>query len=135
MISADNAHAKHPAHPEVSDNGAAPLLAGGVVIKYNANQRYATDAISSAVFEEICNRAGVKTQKYRNRADKVGGSTLGSISNTKVSISTVDIGLPQLAMHSALETAAVADALDMEKALWMFYSSTLENIRGEIVIK
>lgn len=135
MVSADNAHAKHPAHPEFSDSFSAPLLGGGVVIKYNANQRYATDAVSAAVFEEICRRAGVKTQQFRNRADKLGGSTLGSISNTKVSIPTVDIGLAQLAMHSAVETADLSDVYEMINALTQFYSSTIENTRTKIVIK
>ena len=135
MVSADNAHAKHPAHPELSDSVAAPLLGGGVVIKYNANQRYATDALSAAVFSEICKKAGAKTQEYRNRADKIGGSTLGSISNTKVALSTVDIGLAQLAMHSAVETAAVSDLYEMEKALTALYSTKIENVRGEILIK
>ena len=135
MVSADNAHAKHPAHPELSDSVAAPLLGGGVVIKYNANQRYATDALSAAVFSEICKKAGAKTQEYRNRADKIGGSTLGSISNTKVALSTVDIGLAQLAMHSAVETAAVSDLYEMEKALTALYSTKIENVRGEILVK
>ena len=135
MVSADNAHAKHPAHPELSDSIEAPVLSGGVVIKHNANQRYATDAVSAAIFGEICHRAEVRVQHYSNRADKIGGSTLGSISNTRVSIPTVDIGLAQLAMHSAVETAALSDAVDMTKALCKFYSSTLENKNGEIVIK
>ncbi len=135
MVSADNAHAKHPAHPELSDSQAAPLLGGGVVIKSNANQRYTTDAISSAVFEKICKNIGVKVQYYRNRADKLGGSTLGSIANTKVSLNTVDIGLAQLAMHSAVETAALSDALEMKKALTAFYSTVLESREDEIVIK
>ena len=133
MVSADNAHAKHPNHPELSDSNNAPLLGGGVVIKYNANQRYTTDALSSAVFSQICTGAGVKTQSYFNRADMPGGSTLGSISNTRVSVNTVDIGLPQLAMHSAVETAALADAAEMKRALGAFYSTSLcfdgENIK------
>jgi aspartyl aminopeptidase len=135
MVSADNAHAKHPAHPEFSDPAFAPLLSGGVVIKYNANQRYTTDAISSAVFEKICKDSGVKVQYFRNRADKLGGSTLGSISNTKVSVSTIDIGIAQLAMHSAVETASLIDVLEMKKALTAFYGTRLEKNAEEIVIK
>ncbi len=135
MVSADNAHAKHPAHPEIADAENAPLLEGGVVIKYNANQRYTTDAVSAAVFTEICNKAGVKLQSYRNRADKMGGSTLGSIANTHVSIPSVDIGLAQLAMHSAVETAATSDAFEMVKALAEFYLTDLEIKGGEIVVK
>ena len=125
MVSADNAHAKHPASPEMSDPDNAPLLNGGVVIKYNASQRYATDGFSDALFRTVCERAGVKVQSYCNRADLPGGSTLGSISNTRVSVPTVDIGLPQLAMHSANETAGAEDVAMMVKALTEFYSTSL----------
>ena len=135
MVSADNAHAKHPAHPELADAAEAPVLSGGVVIKHNANQRYTTDAVSEAVFTEICKRAGAKVQYYSNRADILGGSTLGSISNTKVAVSTIDIGLAMLAMHSAVETAALSDAEEMVKALSRFYSSTLEFDGEKIVVK
>ena len=125
MVSADNAHALHPNHPELSDARCAPVLNGGVVIKYNASQRYATDGLSAAVFEKICKSADVPVQCYYNRADLPGGSTLGSISDTRVSIPTVDIGLPQLAMHSAVETAGVRDVEAMILALTEFYSSAL----------
>ena len=125
MVSADNAHAKHPASPEMSDPDNAPVLNGGVVIKYNASQRYATDGFSDALFRSVCERAGAKVQSYCNRADLPGGSTLGSISNTRVSVPTVDIGLPQLAMHSANETAGSEDVDSMIKALTEFYSSSL----------
>ena len=126
MLSADNAHAKHPSHPELSDPDNSPVLNGGVVIKWNASQSYATDGASMAVFKEICERAGVKTQTYYNRADMPGGSTLGSISNTKVSVPTVDIGLPQLAMHSANETAGSADLSEMISAITAFYSTSVK---------
>ncbi len=126
MVSADNAHAIHPNHPELYDSSNAPILGGGVVVKYNANQRYTTDAISDAVFTTLAERAGIKLQKFSNRADMLGGSTLGSIANTKVSVSTVDIGLPQLAMHSATETCAVSDLEDMVKVLTELYSSGIE---------
>ena len=125
MVSADNAHAKHPASPEMSDPDNAPVLNGGLVIKYNASQRYATDGLSDALFRTICDRAGAKVQSYCNRADLPGGSTLGSISNTRVSVPTVDIGLPQLAMHSANETAGAQDVDTMINALTEFYSSSL----------
>lgn len=125
MVSADNAHAKHPAYPEMSDPDNAPLLNGGVVIKYNASQRYATDGFSDAFFRTVCERAGAKVQSYCNRADLPGGSTLGSISNTRVSVPTVDIGLPQLAMHSANETAGADDVEAMVKALTAFYSTSM----------
>ncbi len=133
MVSADNAHASHPNHPELSDKSNAPMLGGGIVIKYNANQKYATDAASDAIFRSICERAGVKVQSYYNRADMPGGSTLGSISDTKVSVPTVDIGIPQLAMHSANETAAFSDISDMVKALSAFYSSSLY-VKGEKIL-
>ena len=125
MVSADNAHAKHPASPEMSDPDNAPLLNGGVVIKYNASQRYATDGLSDALFRTVCQRATVPVQTYCNRADLPGGSTLGSISNTRVSVPTVDIGLPQLAMHSANETAGAKDVDYMISALTELYSSSL----------
>ena len=125
MVSADNAHAKHPSSPEMSDPDNAPVLNGGIVIKYNANQRYTTDGLSDAIFRSICERAGVKVQTYCNRADLPGGSTLGSISNTRVSVSTVDIGLPQLAMHSANETAGAEDVDAMITALTELYSSSI----------
>ena len=130
MVSVDNAHALHPNHPEMSDKNNAPILGGGITVKYNANQRYATDALSDAIFREICKKANVKVQSYCNRADLPGGSTLGSISDTKVSVPTVDIGIPQLAMHSLNECLALSDAEDMKRALEEFYSRTLF-VRGE----
>ncbi len=133
MVSADNAHAKHPNHPELSDR-IAPILGGGVVIKHNANQKYTTDAVSDAVFRVICERSSVAVQDFYNRADIVGGSTLGSISNTKVSIPTVDIGIAQLAMHSAVECAALSDFDAMIAALTELYSSTLSFDAEEIKI-
>ena len=126
MLSVDNAHAKHPSHPELSDPDNAPVLNGGVVIKWNSNQSYATDGESMAVFKEICDRAGVKTQTFYNRADMLGGSTLGSISNTKVAVPTVDIGLPQLAMHSANETGGAKDLSEMISAITAFYSTSVK---------
>lgn len=125
MVSADNAHALHPNHPELYDGTNSSVLGGGVVVKYNANQRYTTDAVSDAIFTMLADRAGIKLQRFSNRADMVGGSTLGSISNTRVSVSTIDIGLPQLAMHSANETAAVKDLSDMVSVLTKLYSSSI----------
>ena len=135
MVSADNAHAKHPAHPELSDKEFAPLMNGGVVIKKSASQSYATDGMSEAVFTEICRRAEVKTQIFHNRADLRGGTTLGPIANTSVSVPTVDIGLAQLAMHSAVETAGAADVDEMIRALTVFYSTTLSVAGEKITIK
>ena len=122
MVSADNAHAIHPAHPEYADKGEFPVLGGGIVIKYNANQRYTTDAISGAVFQAICQEAGVPVQRYSNRADLPGGSTLGNISTAHLSVPTVDIGLPQLAMHSVCETAGAADTDLLVKAMAAYFS-------------
>ena len=135
MVSADNAHAKHPNHPELSDADNAPTVNGGVVVKFNANQKYTTDSVSAAIFTEACRKAGVKYQTYYNRADMPGGSTLGSIANTKVSISTVDVGLPQLAMHSAVETAGAYDLADMIAVLTRLYSSNIDAKGDKIVIK
>ena len=132
IVSADNAHALHPNHPELSDADNAPILNGGVVIKQNANQKYATDAVSDSIFREICKRAGAKTQTYYNRADLPGGSTLGSIANTRVSALTVDIGLPQLAMHSATETAGASDLSELVKALVEFYSTSINRCGDKI---
>ena len=125
MVSADNAHAVHPNHPEFADAGNAPVLGGGVVLKFNASQRYTTDGVSAAIFRKACAGAGVTVQTYCNRADIPGGSTLGHISLTHVSVPTADIGLAQLAMHSSFETAAVADALALEDAMAAFYGSAL----------
>ena len=125
MVSADNAHAIHPNHPEYADPGNAPVLGGGVVIKFNASQRYTTDGVSAAIFRKVCAIAGVKTQTYCNRADIPGGSTLGHISLTHVSVPTVDIGLAQLAMHSSFETAAISDALALEAAMAAYYGKSL----------
>ena len=135
MLSADNAHAKHPNHPELSDPDNAPILGEGVVIKYNASPRYSTDGVADAVFRIIAESADVKIQSYTNRADILGGTTLGSIADTRVSIPTADIGLPQLAMHSACETAAVSDVSDMVKLLTKFYSSSLIFSENKIEIK
>ena len=101
--------------------------AKGVVIKNNANQKYTTDGVSAAVFRKVCQKAGVSTQTYCNRADIPGGSTLGHISMTHVSIHSVDVGLPQLSMHSCYETAGVQDALDFMEVMKCFYSSSLES--------
>ncbi len=126
MISADNAHALHPNHPELSDTANAPVLGGGIVIKYNSNLRYCTDGVSAALMKKVCAKAGVPVQSFYNRADIPGGSTLGHVSLAQVSVPTVDIGLPQLAMHSSCETAALADVTYLENAMEVYYSSTLE---------
>ncbi len=122
LISADNAHAVHPNHPEKSDPVNRPYLNGGIVIKYHGSQKYTTDAVSAARMKQICRQAQVPFQAYANRSDILGGSTLGNISTAHVSVSSVDIGLPQLAMHSAVETAGVRDTAYAVRALKVFYN-------------
>ncbi len=125
MVSADNAHAVHPNHPEKYDADNRTWMNEGVVIKHNANQAYTTDAVSDAVFTCICEKAGVPVQHFSNLSNLAGGSTLGNISNTHVSINTVDIGLAQLAMHSSYETAGAKDLTYMIDALRQFYETTI----------
>lgn len=125
MVSADNGHAKHPNHPELSDAQNSPAMNEGVVIKENAAQKYTTDAVSSAIFAKICEDANVPVQRFANRSDMGGGSTLGSISNTNAAMITVDIGLAQLAMHSSYETAGTKDTGYMINAITQFYKSKL----------
>ena len=126
MVSADNAHALHPNHPEYADPTNAPVMGSGIVLKFNASQRYCTDGVSAALFRKVCSSVEVPVQTYCNRADIPGGSTLGNISLGHVSVPTVDIGLPQLAMHSCYETAAVADEIYLETAMEAYYGATLE---------
>ncbi|MCM1263318.1 MAG: M18 family aminopeptidase [Butyrivibrio sp.] len=121
LISADNAHAVHPNNPGKADATNRPMLNGGIVIKYHGSQRYATDAYSAAIMKDICLRADVPYQSYANRSDIAGGSTLGNIAMAQVSVNTVDIGLPQLAMHSAFETAGAKDLGYMIEAFRTFY--------------
>lgn len=109
MISADNAHGVHPSMPSKADPTNRPFMNGGIVIKFNGNQRYATDAYSAAFLRKLCKENKIPTQDYVNNSDIPGGSTLGNISTAHVSIPTVDIGLAQLAMHSACETAGARD--------------------------
>lgn len=135
LVSCDNAHAVHPNHPELADKNHSVKMNGGIAIKYNANQKYTTDAVSSALFRLICEEAGVPVQSYANRADMLGGSTLGNIANTQVSLNSVDIGLAQLAMHSALETAGARDTEYMVRALTAFYSKSLTAKNGKMILK
>ena len=125
LVSADNAHAVHPNHPEYADRNDRPEMNKGVVIKWNAAQKYTSDALSAAVFAEICRRAGVPVQRYTNRADLPGGSTLGHLSTRHVSLPAVDIGLAQLAMHSAYETAGTKDTALLIRAAQAYYEASL----------
>ncbi len=122
MISADNAHALHPAHADKADAVNRPYINEGIVIKYNADQKYCTDAYSAAFFRDLCQDAGVPLQIFTNRSDMRGGSTLGNISSTQVALNTVDIGLPQLAMHSAYETAGIRDTAYLIRAAAAFFA-------------
>lgn len=121
LLSADNGHALHPNHPEKSDPVNAPLLNGGVVIKYHGNQKYTTDAYTGAVVKDLCLKEGIPYQTFHNRADIAGGSTLGNISISHLSISSADIGLPQLAMHSAFETTGAEDTAAMVRLAKRFF--------------
>lgn len=125
MISADNSHAVHPNHPEMADPVNRPQMNHGIVLKYNANQKYTTDAVSAAVMKRLCEMAEIPYQTYTNRSDIPGGSTLGNISNTQVSQRCVDIGLAQLAMHSPYETGGVRDTWYLEKAAETFYRTAM----------
>ena len=122
MVSADNAHAIHPNHTDMADPVNRPYLNEGIVIKYNANQKYCTDGISSSMFKDLCQKTAVPYQIFTNRSDMLGGSTLGNISNTKVSLRTVDIGLPQLSMHSPYETAGVKDTWYLIQVMKEFFA-------------
>ena len=124
MVSADNAHAIHPNQPDKADPTNRPYLNQGIVIKYSANQKYCTDAVSAAVFKTICEKAEVPYQVFLNRSDILGGSTLGNISGTQVALNTVDIGLPQLAMHSSYETAGSRDTAYLIEAARVLFSGS-----------
>ena len=132
MVSADNAHAVHPNHPEYADATHRPVMNGGVVIKHGV--RYATDGAAQAVFTALCQKAGVPVQHFSNRSDLAGGSTLGNISNAHVSLNTVDIGLAQLAMHSCFETAGAEDTDHLIRAMTAFYSASFREDNGTFTL-
>lgn len=135
MISADNAHAVHPNYGEKSCPTNRPVLNGGIVIKYSANQKYTTDGVSAALFRMICQKADVPYQMFLNRSDMIGGSTLGNLSANQVPVNCVDIGLPQLAMHSPYETAGAKDTAYLVRAAKVFYESSVqETASGEYQI-
>ena len=121
MVSADNAHAWHPNYSEKFDPTNHPVLGGGPVIKFNAAQKYASDAVSAAVFAGVCEKAGVPCQRFVNHSDVAGGSTLGNILASSLPLKGVDMGNPMLAMHSCRETASVADHLYCIEAFKTFY--------------
>lgn len=123
MLSADNAHALHPNYAEKADPINRPVLNGGIVIKYNAAQKYTSDAVTSGFFKLVCQKAGVPFQIFTNNSNIAGGSTLGNISQNHVSVPCVDIGLAQWAMHSPYESAGAEDVGSMIKAVKCFYST------------
>lgn len=135
IISADNAHAVHPNHPEKTDATNCVYMNQGIVIKHQAGLSYTTDALSEAIFKKMCKSAEVSYQDYTNRSDERGGSTLGAISLSHISIPSVDIGLAQLAMHSIMETAGLTDAKQMIKVLTKFYNMQIYQENNNFFIK
>lgn len=123
MVSADNAHALHPAHADKTDPVQVPKMNEGIVIKYSARQSYTTDGVSAAFVKRVCEENGIPYQTFVNHSDEPGGSTLGNLSNSHVSINTADIGLAQLAMHSAYETAGVEDIESLKKFAKEFFNA------------
>lgn len=122
MVSCDNAHAVHPNYPDKTDQNNCAYLNEGIVIKSHAGQKYTSDGVSVALFKAICKRAEVPVQFFANRSDMAGGSTLGNLAMTQVSLNAVDIGLPQLAMHSSYETSGVKDTQYLIDACRVLYS-------------
>ncbi|MBO7377956.1 MAG: M18 family aminopeptidase, partial [Clostridia bacterium] len=135
MVSCDNAHAAHPNHPELSSPNNKVSLGGGVVIKHHANQNYTTDAMSSAIVKCVFEEAGVKNQDFFMRSDLPCGGTLGAISSSQLSVRSVDIGIPQLAMHSYAETFAPSDYAALVKGLKAFLSCSLSSEENSVTIK
>ena len=134
LVSCDNAHALHPNHPDCADEGARPMLNGGLVIKEAANQHYCTDAFSRAALVAVLENAQVPYQTFANRSDMAGGSTLGNLSNIQASMHAVDVGLPQLAMHSSFETTGARDVALAIQALTAFYNADLQISEADSVV-
>lgn len=133
LLSCDNAHAVHPNYPQKTDEGNCAYLNEGIVIKSHAGQKYTSDGISTALFQEICRKAGVPVQYFANRSDMAGGSTLGNLAMVQMSMKAVDIGLPQLAMHSSYETSGIKDLVYLEQASEIFFrTQLLEEADGTI---
>lgn len=130
MISADNGHAKHPNYPEITDVDNYALLNKGILIKYNASLSYVTDGLSSSLLMSLMKKHNLPYQSFTNRSDIRGGSTLGNLSLRQLSLLSVDIGLPQLAMHSLYETAGTKDLEEMTKLMKVFYNSKINVVNG-----
>ncbi len=133
VLSADNGHAAHPAHPEKSDPSERVILNGGIVIKHHPN--YATDGVSSAVAKKIFDGVGVEYQDYYNRSDVRCGGTIGLMTGASLQMKVCDIGLAQLAMHSAIETVGVRDIDKMTAGMKAFFNATLKETDGAITIE
>ena len=135
LISIDNAHADHPNHLEIHDQTSPVLMNKGIVIKYNANQSYTSDSLSSSIVKALCHQKGIAFQEYTNRSDMRGGSTLGNISNSMVSLTSVDIGIPQLSMHSSYEVLAKNDITSMADFVKEYYSHDIYMDGSSVRIK
>ena len=135
LISCDNAHAVHPNHPELFDVKNRPVLNQGIAIKESANQKYTTDAFSRAILKKILEKKNIPYQTFANRSDIAGGSTLGNLSNTVVSMNAVDIGLPQLAMHSSYETAGAKDVGYAFETLKAFFEANIDIKDDKVAIE
>lgn len=134
LISSDNAHAVHPNHPELSDNNNLCYLNEGVVIKHNSNMLYTTDALSSSIIKKLCSLNNLKYQEFFNRSDVRGGSTLGNISNSHVSLVSADIGIPQLAMHSNYEVCGAKDIENLYELIKEFMARKIVLKQGSVKI-
>ena len=130
LLSADNGHAIHPNHAEMSDPSHPVRLGGGVGLKFNASQKYTTTGLTAGLFHCLCEKAGVPVQEYYNRPDLPGGSTLGNLLSAQVSVPMLDIGLPQLAMHSCVETAATADLTHLAAVCESWYKAFIAPTGG-----
>jgi aspartyl aminopeptidase len=128
MISCDNAHATHPNFALKHDPGHMPKLNGGPVIKVNVKQRYSTNSLTSSMFKRICSDVGVPFQSFVSRNDMGCGSTIGPITSARLGVQSLDVGIPQLAMHSCREIAGVDDPLRLSKALTMFFEESVRDI-------
>lgn len=136
LLSCDNAHAVHPNYPEKTDEGNCAYMNEGIVVKSHAGQKYTSDAVSIAVFRMLCERAKVPVQFFANRSDMAGGSTLGNIAMSQVSMNAVDIGLPQLSMHSSYETAGVKDTCYLIRAVEELYNSHIVAVNeGSLLVE
>ena len=133
MLSADNAHAVHPHHPQKTDATNCVYMNEGIVVKSHAGQKYTSDAVSIAVFKDLCKKANVPVQFFANRSDEAGGSTLGNIAMAQVSMNSVDIGLPQLAMHSTYETAGIKDTYYMIQVMTEFFNCHISEINTNVL--